>query len=75
MQRKDLLENWFPKAYALGKELREEAIGNQNRHKRLMKKVYTVFKGKELWILTSESWQAKYFEEIIQVQAEKLNDI
>ena len=27
LRRKDLLKDWFPKAYALGKELRGEAIG------------------------------------------------
>ena len=47
LQRKDLLEDWFPKAYALGKEMREEAIGEQNRHKRLVKRIYTVFRGRE----------------------------
>src|SRR6266542_4307137 len=51
LQRKDLLEDWFPKAYALGKELRGEAIGEQNRHKRLAKRVYAVFRGRKLWIL------------------------
>src|SRR6266498_2915770 len=48
LQRKDLLEDWFPKAYALEKELREEAIGDRNRHKRLAKRVYTVFREREL---------------------------
>ncbi len=75
LQRKDLLEDWFPKAYALGKELRGEAIGDQNRHKRLAKRVYMVFRGRELWIPVNENWQAKYFEEITQVQAEELNNI
>src|SRR6266542_5865939 len=75
LQRKDLLKDWFPKAYALGKELRDEAISDQNRHKRLAKKVYMVFKGKEPWISVNESWWAKYFEEITQVQAEELNNI
>jgi len=42
--------------FALGKELREETIGESNRHKRLAKRVYTVFKGRELWILMNESW-------------------
>src|SRR6266545_2059544 len=75
LRRKDLLENWFPKVYALGKELRGEAIGEQNRHKRLARRVYTVFRGREPWIAVSESWRAKYFEEITQVQAEELNKI
>src|SRR6266498_1155893 len=75
LRRKDLLEAWFPKAYALRKELRGEAIGKQNRHKRLAKRIYTVFRGRESWILVNENWQAKYFEEMTQVQAEELNNI
>src|SRR6266536_1297702 len=75
LRRKDLLEEWFPKAYVLGKELRGEVIGKQNRHKRLARRVYTVFRGREPWIAVSESWRAKYFEEITQVQAEELNKI
>src|SRR6266540_1911907 len=75
LRRKDLLEDWFSKAYALGKELRGEAIGEQNRHKRLAKRVYTVFRGREPWIAVNESWRAKYFEEITQVQAEELSNI
>src|SRR6266542_541209 len=75
LRRKDLLEDWFPKAYALGKELRGEAIGEQNRHKRLAKRVYTVFRGREPWIDVNESWLEKYFEEMTQVQAEELNNI
>src|SRR6266542_3162375 len=75
LRRKDLLEDWFPKAYALGKEIRGEAIGNQNRHKRLAKRVYMVFRGREPWIPVNECWRAKYFEEITQVQAEELNNI
>src|SRR6266498_232281 len=55
LQRKDLLEDWFPKTYALGKELRGEAIGEQNRHKRLAKRIYMVFRGREPWIPVSES--------------------
>src|SRR6266540_280475 len=75
LRRKDLLEDWFLKVYVLGKELRGEAIGEQNRHKRLAKRVYTVFRGREPWIAVNESWRAKYFEEITQVQAEELNNI
>ena len=67
LQRKDLLEDWFPKAYALGKELRGEAMDDRNRYKRLAKKVYIVFRGKKPWIPVNESWRAKYFEEITQV--------
>src|SRR6266540_1202164 len=50
LRRKDLLEDWFPKVYVLGKELRGEAIGEWNRHKRLAKRVYMVFRGREPWI-------------------------
>src|SRR6266545_2635134 len=75
LRRKDLLEDWFPKAYALGKELRGEAIGEQNRHKRLARRVYMVFRGREPWIAVNENWRAKYFEEITQIQAEELNNI
>src|SRR6266542_2374145 len=75
LRKKDLLEEWFPKAYALGKELRGEAIGDQNRHKRLVKRIFTVFRGREPWIPVSENWRAKYFEEMTQVQAEELNNI
>src|SRR6266542_193525 len=75
LRRKDLLEQWFSKAYALGKELRGEAIGEQNRHKRLARRGYTVFRGREPWIAVSEGWREKYFEEITQIQAEELNKI
>src|SRR6266498_1390648 len=67
LQRKDLLEDWFPKTYALGKELRGEAMGEWNRHKRLAKEVYLVFRERELWISVNENWQVKYFEKITQV--------
>src|SRR6266542_3585650 len=75
LRRKDLLEDWFLKAYALGKELRGEAIGEQNRYKRLAKRIYAVFRGREPWIPVNESWRAKYFEKMTQVQAEELNNI
>ncbi len=75
MQKKDLLEEWFPKVYALGKELRGEAMGERNRHKRLAKKVYLVFKRREPWIPVNEKWWTKYFEKITQVQAKELNNI
>src|SRR6266498_5440841 len=75
LRRKDLLEAWFPKAYALGKELRGETIGEQNRHKRLAKRIFIVFRGREPWIPVNENWQAKYFEKITQVQAKKLNNL
>ncbi len=70
MRRKDLLEAWFPKAYALGKELRGETIGEQNRHKRLAKRIYMIFRGREPWIPVNKNWRAKYFEEMTQVQAQ-----
>ncbi len=47
LRKKDLLEDWFSKAYALGKELRGKAIGDPNRYKRLAKRVYMVFRGRE----------------------------
>ena len=75
LQRKDLLEDWFPKAYALRKELRGKAIGEQNKHKKLARRIYMVFRGRELWIPVNEGWRAKYFEEMTQVQAEELNNI
>ena len=75
MRRKDLLEVWFPKAYVLEKELRREALGEQNRHKRLVKRIYTIFRRREPWIPVNENWRAKYFEKITQVQAEELNNI
>jgi len=55
LRRKDLLKDWFPKTFALGKELRGEAISDNNRHKRLTKRIYTVFRGREFWILMNES--------------------
>ena len=55
LQRKDLVEDWFSKAYVLGKEIRGEAIGDRNRHKRLAKRIYMVFKGKEPWISVNEN--------------------
>ena len=50
-------------------------MGDRNRHKRLAKKVYMVFKGREPQISVNESWRAKYFEEMTQVQAKELNNI
>jgi len=41
---KDFLEDWFSKAFTLKKELREKAIGNSNRYKKLAKRIYTVFR-------------------------------
>src|SRR6266511_2377849 len=75
LRRKDLLEEWLPKAFALGKEMRGEVLGDSNRHKRMAKRVYTLFRGREPWIAVNEIWRAKYFEELTQVQAEELNKI
>ncbi len=75
LRRKDLLEEWLPKAFVLGKEMRGEVLGDVNRHKRTVKRVYTLFRGKEPWIATNEKWRARYFEELTQVQAEELNKI
>src|SRR6266511_5004848 len=75
LRRKDLLEEWHPKAFALGKEMRGESLGDSNRHKRMAKRVYTLFRGREPWIAVNEKWRAKYFEELTQVQAEELNGI
>ena len=63
------------KAFALGKEMRGEVIGDANRHKRIAKRVYTLFQGREPWIAMNEKWRAKYFKELTQVQAEELNKI
>src|SRR6266498_264420 len=75
LRRKDLLEEWLPKAFALGKEMRGEVLGDANRHKRMAKRVYTLFQGREPWIAVNEKWRAKYFEELTQVQAEGLNEV
>ncbi len=69
------MEEWLPKAYALGKEMRGEVLGDANRHKRMAKRVYTLFRGREPWIAVNEKWRAKYFEELTQVQAEELNEV
>src|SRR6266498_6072637 len=67
LQKKDLLEDWFSKIYALEKKLRREVIGDQNRHKRLAKRVYMVFRGRESWIPVNENWRAKYFKKMTQI--------
>ena len=69
------MEEWLPKAFALGKEMRGEVLNDSNRHKRMAKRVYTLFRGRESWIAINEKWWAKYFEELTQVQAEELNKI
>src|SRR6266542_6033180 len=55
--------------------MRGEVLGDSNRHKRMAKRVYTLFRGREPWIAVNEKWRAKYFEELTQVQAEELNKI
>ncbi len=75
LRRKDLLEDWLPKAFALGKEMRSEVLGDLNWHKRMAKQVYTLFRGREPWIAMNEKWRAKYFKKLTQVQAEELNKI
>src|SRR6266511_123944 len=75
LRRKDLLEEWLPKAFAVGKEMRGEVLVDSNRHKRMAKRVYTLFRGREPWIAINEKWRAKYFEDLTQVQAEELNKI
>src|SRR6266498_1611721 len=55
--------------------MRGEVLGDSNQHKRMAKRVYTLFQGREPWIAVNKKWQAKYFEELTQVQAEKLNKI
>src|SRR6266498_2454159 len=75
LRRKDLLEEWLPKAFALGKEMRGEVLDDSNRHKRIAKRIYTLFRGREPWIVVNEKWRAKYFEELTQIQAKELNKI
>ena len=55
--------------------MRGEVIGDLNQYKRMAKRVYTLFRGREPWIAVNEKWRAKYFEELTQVQAEELNKI
>ena len=69
------MEEWLLKAFALGKKIRGEVLGDSNRYKRMAKRVYTIFQEREPWIVVNEKWQVKYFEELTQVQAEELNVI
>ena len=55
--------------------MRGEVLGDSNRHKRMAKRVYTLFREREPWIAVNEKWRTKYFEELTQVQAEELNKI
>ncbi len=52
-----------------------EVLGETNWHKRMAKRIYTLFWGREPWIAMNEKWWAKYFKELTQVQAEELNKI
>ena len=47
LRRKDLLEEWLSKAFALEKEMRGEVLGDLNRHKRMAKRIYTLFRERE----------------------------
>ncbi len=55
LAEKDLLEDWFLKIFALEKEIRGKAIGDSNRHKRLAKRIYAIFRGREPWIPINKS--------------------
>src|SRR6266511_3826909 len=55
--------------------MRDKVLGDLNWHKRIAKRVYTLFRERESWIAVNEKWWAKYFEELTQVQAEELNKI
>src|SRR6266498_3047695 len=55
--------------------MRGKVIGDSNRYKRMAKRVYTLFRRRKPWIAVNEKWQAKYFKELTQVQAEELNKI
>ncbi len=55
--------------------MRSETLGKLNQHKRMAKRIYMLFRGRELWIVVNKNWQAKYFEELTQVQVEELNKI
>ena len=54
LRRKDLLKEWLPKAFALGKEMRGKVIGDLNQHKRMAKRIYMLFRGREPWIAVNE---------------------
>ncbi len=44
--------------------MRGEVLREANWHKRMAKRVYTLFRGRELWIAINEKWQTKYFKEL-----------
>ena len=75
LQKKDLIEDQFLKAFALRKEMRDKVLGETNWHKRMAKRVFAVFRGRESQILINEKWWIKYFEKLTQIQAEELNKI
>jgi len=56
LRRKDFLENWFSKAFVLRKKIKREVISDSNWHKRLTKRIYMIFRERESWISTNESW-------------------
>ena len=41
LQKKDLLKEWLPKAFILGKEMQNEVLGKMNQYKRMT--IYMVF--------------------------------
>ena len=55
--------------------MRGKVLNDLNRHKKMAKRIITLFRGREPWIAVNEKWRAKYFEELTQVQAEELNKI
>ena len=55
--------------------MRGEVLDDSNWHKRMAKRIYTLFRKREPWIVVNEKWRAKYFEKLTQVQAEELNKI
>ena len=75
LRRKDLLEEWLLKAFALGKDMWGEVLSDLNWHKKMAKRIYMLFREREPWIAVNEKWRAKYFEELTQVQAKELNKI
>ncbi len=50
LQKKNLLEDQFLKAFALKKELKGEVISESNWHKRLAKRIYMIFRGREQYL-------------------------
>ncbi len=48
LERKDLLEEWLLKAFALEKEMWGEVLDETNWHKRIAKWVFVIFQEREL---------------------------